>query len=107
MYNSLLDIPFEAAGKYPDRISHQFRSGKQTETRTFKDFSRMIEVLTAGFDSFGIEKKDHAGFFMNNRFEWICTDFAFNGSGCRVCSPRFGYYTKGSSVHLPSLRFGF
>ncbi len=87
MYNSLLDIPFEAAGKYPDRISHQFRSGKQTETRTFKDFSRMIEVLTAGFDSFGIEKKDHAGFFMNNRFEWICTDFALMALGA-VSVPR-------------------
>ena len=87
MYNSLLDIPFEAAGKYPDRISHQFRNGKKTETRTFKDFTRLIEVLTAGFGYYGIEKKDHVGFFMNNRFEWICTDFALMALGA-VSVPR-------------------
>lgn len=87
MYTSLVDIPFTAAAEYPDRISHQFISGKTTETRTFKDFARLIEVLTAGLQSYGISRKDHVGFFMNNRFEWIATDFALMALGA-VSVPR-------------------
>ncbi len=87
MYQSLLDIPFQTAEEYPDRISHQFINGTTTETRTFKEFARLIEVLSAGFKAYGIDRKDHVGFFMNNRFEWIATDFALMAIGA-VSVPR-------------------
>ncbi|OQY32599.1 MAG: hypothetical protein B6241_10535 [Spirochaetaceae bacterium 4572_59] len=87
MYNSLLDIPFRTAALYPDRISHQFRTPSGTETRTFAEFALLIKQLTAGFRSYGIERKDHVGFFMNNRFEWISTDFALMALGA-ISVPR-------------------
>lgn len=87
MYHSLLDIPFQTARDYPDRVSHQFLVGKKTVTRTFREFARLIEVISAGFTALGIKPQDHVGFFMNNRYEWIATDFALMAIGA-VSVPR-------------------
>ncbi len=72
----LSDIPFRAANRFKDRISHKYRAGSETVTKTYAQFARLIRVLTAGFDASGLKKGDHVGFFVNNRFEWIATDFA-------------------------------
>ncbi|MDC7238998.1 MAG: AMP-binding protein, partial [Spirochaetales bacterium] len=87
MYNSILEIPFETAAKYPGRISHQFRTRSGEEKISFADFTRFIRVLTAGFGRLGIKKSDHVGFFMNNRYEWISTDMALMALGA-VSVPR-------------------
>ena len=85
--NSILDIPFKTAELYPDRISHKFRTSDGTVTRTFKDLARYLSVLTAGLQVCGIGRKDHVGFFVNNRFEWIATDLAIMALGA-VSIPR-------------------
>ncbi len=72
----LFDIPFRAAAEFKSRISHKYRLGSGTITKSYLEFADLIRVLTAGFDANGIEKGDHVGFFVNNRFEWIATDFA-------------------------------
>lgn len=87
MYSNLLEIPFRTAAVYPDRVSHQFRSGDHVETRTFSDFTRLIRVLAAGFEQAGLGSGEHVGFFVNNRFEWIATDFALMAVGA-VSVPR-------------------
>ena len=87
MYRSLLEIPFEAALRFPDRVSHKWRERNETLTRTFSDFAASIRLLSAGFVSAGIAKGDHVGFFVNNRFEWIVTDFALMAVGA-VSVPR-------------------
>ena len=87
MYRSLLEIPFEAAQRFPDRVSHKWKERNETLTRTFSDFAASIRVLSAGFVSAGIAKGDHVGFFVNNRFEWMVTDFALMAVGA-VSVPR-------------------
>ncbi len=87
MYKSILEIPFDTVKKYPDRISHQFRTRKGEEKINFAEFTRFIRVLTAGFGRLGIGKSDHVGFFMNNRYEWISTDMALMALGA-VSVPR-------------------
>lgn len=85
--DSLLEIPFITAARYPDRISYRSRNGKQFIDKTYSEFARFIRVLTAGFKSYGVEKGEHVGFFVNNRFEWIATDFALMALGL-VSVPR-------------------
>ncbi|MBU0929385.1 MAG: AMP-binding protein [Spirochaetes bacterium] len=76
MDTKLAEIPFRSAARFKDRVSHQYRAGNETVTRTYEEFARLIRVLTAGFDAAGVEKGAHVAFFVNNRFEWIATDFA-------------------------------
>ncbi|HWP68874.1 MAG TPA: AMP-binding protein, partial [Rectinemataceae bacterium] len=87
MQSPLLSVPFETARRYPERISHKWKTKDATETRSYAQFARMIRVLTAGFKAAGIAKNDHVSFFVNNRFEWICTDFALMALGA-VSVPR-------------------
>ncbi|MBN2875321.1 MAG: AMP-binding protein [Spirochaetales bacterium] len=87
MYRSLLEIPFEAAQRFPDRVSHRWRTLNGTVTRSYADFAAFVRVLTAGFAKAGIAKGEHVGFFVNNRYEWIATDFALMALGA-VSVPR-------------------
>jgi len=74
--NSLVEIPFITAAAYPDRISHRSHEGKGFVEKTYAEFARLIRILTAGFDAYGLKKGEHVGFFVNNRYEWISTDMA-------------------------------
>lgn len=85
--NNIIEIPFLTAASYPDRISHRSRSGKTFVEKTYAEFTRFIRILTAGFISYGLKKGDHVGFFVNNRYEWISTDFALMAIGA-VSVPR-------------------
>ncbi len=87
MYRSLLQIPLDAALRFPDRISHKWHHKNETLTRTYADLAEFIQILGAGFASAGIAKGDQVGFFVNNRYEWIATDFALMALGA-VSVPR-------------------
>ena len=87
MYGSLVEIPLEAAEKFPDRVSHKWHAKGHMETRTFAEFARFVRILTAGFVDAGVAKGDHVGFFANNRYEWMATDFALQAVGA-VSVPR-------------------
>lgn len=87
MLNNILELPFLAASRFPDRISHKYRMGGTVTTRTFTDFAGEIRRLTAAFHELGITKGDHVGFFVNNRFEWSVTDYALQALGA-VSVPR-------------------
>lgn len=76
MFNSLIDIPMNISRKYPDRVSHRFRSGNGFIDKTYGDFVKDIEALALGFESYGVRHNDHVSFFVNNRYEWTLTDFA-------------------------------
>ena len=87
IYKSLLDIPFRTAEQFPDRISHKDNRYESFQPVKYSDFARYIRILTAGFSYFGIKRNDHVSFFVNNRYEWISTDFALIGLGA-VSVPR-------------------
>ena len=87
MLKSITELPFSAAERYPDRISHKFHIGNEVETRTFADFAALIRELTAALQELGISRKDHVGFFVNNRYEWSVTDYALQALGA-VSVPR-------------------
>ncbi len=76
MYNNILEVPLKTASIYPKRISHKSNIKKNIPNRTYGEFVKTIALLTAGFEHFGMKKSDHISFFVNNRFEWIVTDFA-------------------------------
>jgi long-chain acyl-CoA synthetase len=76
MYTNLLEIPFKTAQKYPDRVSHRFRVGKSFINKTYSQFVADIKIATEGFCAYGIQKGDHAAFFVNNRYEWTMIDHA-------------------------------
>ncbi len=87
MYATLFEIPFDAATRFPKRISHKWHTKSGVETRTYSDLGRLIRILMAGLSGAGLRRGDHVGFFANNRFEWIATDFAIMGLGA-VSVPR-------------------
>ncbi len=87
MLKNILELPFLAASRFPDRISHKYRIGKNTETRRYSDFCLSIRELTAAFQESGITRGDHIGFFVNNRYEWSVTDYALQALGA-VSVPR-------------------
>ncbi|MCK5154107.1 MAG: AMP-binding protein [Spirochaetales bacterium] len=74
--NHILDLPFLAEENFSERNSHKTKKSGAAETKTFKDTAFAVKVLTAGLAKYGIKPGDHVGFFVNNRFEWIITDFA-------------------------------
>ncbi|MDA3939439.1 MAG: AMP-binding protein, partial [Spirochaetia bacterium] len=74
--NNILDLPFYAEENYSLRNSHKTKNSGKIETKTFKDSALAVRILTAGLAKYGINPGDHVGFFVNNRFEWIITDFA-------------------------------
>ena len=98
--NNIIDIPFITAAAYPDRISHRSHEGKGFAEKTYAEFARFIRILTAGLESCGLKKGEHIGFFVNNRYEWIATDFALIALGC-VSVPR------GSDTAPKEVRFIF
>lgn len=77
MFSTILEIPFLMAEKYPDRVSHRSREEGQFVDVLYKDFVKDIRYLSEGFSSWGMKKGDHVSFFVNNRYEWILSDFAF------------------------------
>ncbi|MBL7005636.1 MAG: AMP-binding protein [Spirochaetia bacterium] len=87
MINNIVEIPFLTAAAYPERVSHRSHKGKGFEERTYAEFAQFIRILTAGFASYGLKKREHIGFFVNNRYEWISTDIALMTLGC-VSVPR-------------------
>ncbi|MBN2617147.1 MAG: AMP-binding protein [Spirochaetales bacterium] len=76
MFASLVDIPMSVQRKYPDRVSHRFRSGKSFIDKSYTDFVNDIEIVALGFDFFGIKKESHVSFFVNNRYEWSVIDYS-------------------------------
>ncbi|MFA5852475.1 MAG: AMP-binding protein, partial [Spirochaetales bacterium] len=87
MNSPLLSVPFETARRYPERISHKWKIKDKARSHTYAEFAHSIRILTAGLKSAGVAKGDHVGFFVNNRFEWICSDFAMMAIGA-VSVPR-------------------
>ena len=76
MYNSLVEIPRIIKEKYPDRVSHRFRTDRGFKDVKYKEFTKDIELLSFGFLSQGVKPMDHVAFFVNNRYEWGVTDLA-------------------------------
>lgn len=76
MYSSLIEIPISISRKYPNRVSHRFRYENGLKDITYSEFVNDIMAMAIGFNSFGINPKDHVAFFVNNRYEWSLTDFA-------------------------------
>ncbi|RLD34493.1 MAG: hypothetical protein DRI73_03865 [Bacteroidetes bacterium] len=74
--NNILDLTFFAEENYSERVSHKTKKSGQAETKTFKNTASAVKILTAGLAKYGISPGAHVGFFVNNRFEWIITDFA-------------------------------
>ncbi len=74
--NNILDLPFYADDNFSARNSHKTKKDDSVSIKTFKETALSVRELTAGFASYGINQGDHVGFFVNNRFEWIVTDFA-------------------------------
>jgi long-chain acyl-CoA synthetase len=87
MFSNILEIPIKSAAVYPDRVSHKVPTENGFITKTYRDLLNSISALTAGLAHFGVSPKDHIGFFMNNRFEWITTDFSLIALGA-VSVPR-------------------
>ena len=87
MKSTLLAVPFETAKRYPERLSHKWRVKEKVEVRTYAQFARSIRILAAGLAANGVKRGDHVGFFVNNRYEWIGTDFALMALGA-VSIPR-------------------
>ncbi len=87
MNRSLLDVPFVAAERFPDRVSHKWRVRDAVATRTYAEFARAIEVLGAGLVETGIAPGEHVAFFVNNRPEWAVTDYALMIAGA-ISVPR-------------------
>lgn len=87
MKSPLLSVPFKTAERFPDRTAYSWKQKDKTENRSYSQLSTSIRAYAAAFRQAGIGRGDHVGFFVNNRFEWIVTDFALMALGA-VSVPR-------------------
>ena len=87
MLETVLELPFNTAARFPERVSHRFLLKNTSESRTFAEFARAIRELTAALKEAGVGRGHHVGFFVNNRFEWSVTDYALQALGA-VSVPR-------------------
>ena len=87
MARTVIDIPFETAARFPDRISHKAKTKTESITHTYKEFAAEIKACAAGLHSYGLQSGEKAGFFVNNRYEWSVLDFALIAAGA-VSVPR-------------------
>ncbi|MCD6579732.1 AMP-binding protein, partial [bacterium] len=79
VFNNLCEIPRLNSEKYPDKISHKFRKGKDKTIKTYKEYYRDIQVISAGLTSFGVESGSTISLFCDNRYEWSVLDYAMQG----------------------------
>lgn len=75
MYPGLLRYLFEAAEDFPERISHRYRNGKDWVEKSYSQLAQDVRMLAAALSEI-YSAGNHVSFFMNNRYEWILTDFA-------------------------------
>ncbi|MFP4179560.1 MAG: AMP-dependent synthetase/ligase [Spirochaetaceae bacterium] len=87
MPRTIIDIPFETAEKYPDRVSHKTKTKTGEVTHTYREFAAEIRQAAAGLSVYGVKPEDKVGFFVNNRYEWSVLDFAQIAAGA-VSVPR-------------------
>lgn len=87
MFKNLLEIPLQAAKDFPNRISHKIPTKTGLVQKTYEDFKHTLHALTCAFTNAGIKANDHVGFFVNNCYEWLATDFALMAIGA-VSVPR-------------------
>lgn len=76
MISNILDLPFYADENFSTRNSHKIKKNGLVRTKTFNETALAVKELAAGFAVYGLKPGDHVGFFVNNRYEWILTDFA-------------------------------
>ena len=100
MPRTVLDIPFETAHTYPDRISHKSKSKTVVITHTYREFASEIQEISFGLRVYGVQPEAKVGFFVNNRYEWSVLDFALMAAGA-VGVPR------GSDTSPRELQFIF
>jgi long-chain acyl-CoA synthetase len=81
MPRTIIDIPFETAASFPDRISHKAKTKTEVITHTYREFAEEIKACAAGFNSYGLKSGEKVGFFVNNRYEWSVIDFAVIAAG--------------------------
>ncbi len=87
MPRTVIDIPFETAKRFPERISHKTKNKEQIITHTYKEFAREIQECAAGLGAYGLTSGEKVGFFVNNRYEWSVIDFALTAVGA-ISVPR-------------------
>lgn len=75
-FSNLVEIPFNTAKDFPDRVSHKVRIGKSFIEKTYRELSEDIKACAFAFDKLGLAAGDHVSFFVCNRYEWIVSDFA-------------------------------
>ncbi|MCK4642606.1 AMP-binding protein [bacterium] len=81
IFNNLCEMPLANRNDYPDAYSHYYRENTGWKKVTYFQFFRDIERVAAGFIEFGLELNDHVCIFVDNRYEWACTDYALMGIG--------------------------
>jgi len=87
MPRTIIDIPFETAERFPDRVSHKTKSKDNVITHTYREFAKEIQECAAGVRAYGLKSGDKVGFFVNNRYEWSVIDFALTAVGA-ISVPR-------------------
>ena len=87
MKSTLLSVPFKTAARFPERVAYRWKPREGVQERSYARLTADIRALAAAFAEIGVARGDHVGFFVNNRYEWICTDFALMAIGA-VSVPR-------------------
>lgn len=81
MPRTIIDIPFETAERFPDRVSHKTKTKDNVITHTYREFAKEIQECAAGVRAYDLKSGDKVGFFVNNRYEWSVIDFALTAVG--------------------------
>lgn len=100
MIKNLIELPIFSFKEFGKTISHKYRLRNKVIEKSYEDTFFNITALSKAFEEKGIKKNDKVSFFINNRYEWILTDFAIQALSA-IGVPR------GSDTSLVELLFIF
>jgi long-chain acyl-CoA synthetase len=78
---TLCDLVDRNAARWPDRISHRWKTPEGFQDRTWAAYRDEVGVLALGLEAFGV-RGGSAALFADNRFDWAVTDQALLHLDC-------------------------
>jgi len=78
---TLADLPFEAAGRFPNRAVLRHTRGDTFVEMSGRDFFARVRDLSLGFSELGLAAGDRVALVAESRPEWCVTDLAVLAAG--------------------------
>lgn len=80
-YNSIAEMFIQCVEKYADNPAYFDKINGEWQGKTYKEAGEIVENLSGGLTSLGIQKGDKVAILSTNSSKWACADYAITGLG--------------------------